>query len=367
MQNWHNFYYSLALLLLALTYIRSTFNLRNLLSNISWLIDKNRIYKGNSKKSTNESYLICIPMLREQRVVAETLQYFSHLNYPKAKYKIVVVTTKKEISEKNTNIKILKELSKSISDGETFKKIKEKYLCLFPSDVLEKLYLRYKHKESNTVFKQIELHYKALPSTFDLASSDAKAMNKHYGKEFISVHNYPHKDGVMSHQINYVVKQLGEKKENINSIFAVYNADSRPNKNTLKYVSYALKEFEDRTGRKPNIVQQSSLFTLNYNKFTKNLTGYLLRSACLFQTKWTLICELSRFRSQSKNVVKESNSFILKLFNTKISHCVGHGLFVRFSLLASEYLPTETINEDLPFGFYQCCKGEPILPLPILE
>lgn len=362
-----NFFNITAWLLIVATYLRSLFNLSNLFSNLKWIVNKNHVYKKRSKRATSERYIICIPMLREQRVVSETLRYFSQLDYPKDMYQIIVVTTAKEIAEKSKREKYLAELARDISLGRSFPVIQKKYLCLLPDDQLKIIQKEYQLKNYKIILKELSDVYKDLPTTFDLATKEANLINSQFKNKIVTVMNYPHRGGVMSHQINYVVRKILKSKENINSIFAVYNADSRPNKNTLKYVTYAFKEFENETGVRPNIVQQSSLFTLNYNKFPSSLSGFALKAASLFQTKWTLVRELTRFRLQSNKVVKVNNNFIFKIFNTEISHCVGHGLFVRFRLLANEYLPTETINEDLPFGYYQCCKGEPILPLPILE
>lgn len=359
--------YIISGLLITATYIRSILNLLNLSSNLKWIINKNRVYKRKSNQAVNEKYIICIPMLREQRVVVETLKYFSQLNYPNDKYRIVVVTTHKEIADRVIRAKQLNKMAREISDGKTFLSIQKKYLGLLPSDKLEVIYNNNRNKNYRTVLKNLKSAHKHIPTTFDLATKVANSINSKFKRKLVTIMDYPYKEGVMSHQINYAIRKLAKSGQNTNSIFAVYNADSRPNPNTLKYVTYAFKEFEEETGIRPNIVQQSSLFTLNYNNFPSTITGYSLKAASFFQTKWTLVRELSRFRSQSANVVKLNNSFISKLLNTKISHCVGHGLFVRFGLLSNEYLPTETINEDLPFGYYQCCKGEPILPLPILE
>lgn len=353
--------------LVGVTYIRSLLNLVNLISNTSWIVKTNKVFKRKSGYEPTENFLICIPMLREQRLISNTLNYFSQLNYPLKKYKIIVVTTAKEVYDKKKNFTKLKDLSQAIEDGQNFNLIKEKYLGLLPLNVLKAIYNLHKLKKPDKILKKLKQVYLQIPTTFKLANRLAKQINSRVGKKLILVMNYPHEAGVMGHQINYVVRELNKNNQCKNSIFAVYNADSRPNLNTLKYVSQTIVDYESKTGIKPNIVQQSSLFTLNYNEYPKTVTGYILRSASLFQTKWTLVRELARFRSQSEHVIKSKNNIISKFIHTKISHCVGHGLFVRMKLLAKEYLPTETISEDLPFGYYQCCKGEPILPLPILE
>lgn len=357
-----------AFALIFIIYVRSLFNFNNLTSSIRWLLAKNRAYKRLGLRSTAEKYIICIPMLREQRVVCKTLRYFSQLDYPKDKYKIIVVTTNKEIVEKNKKARLLGELAKDISQGKALKVVLDKYSGLFPLDQLEKTYADFQFQGYLIVLRKLKKAYRELPTTFELATKEAEIINSSLKLKLITVVNYPYTKGVMSHQINYVARKLAKNQQNADCVFAVYNADSRPNQDTLRYVSFALKQFKEETSIKPNIVQQSSLFVSNYNKYPKTFTGYSLKAAALFQTKWTLTRELTRFRSQSRCVVKTRDDFISKLLNTRISHCVGHGLFVRFEvLLKNEYLPTETINEDLPFGFYQCCKGEPILPLPILE
>ncbi|EKE05828.1 MAG: hypothetical protein ACD_19C00176G0050 [uncultured bacterium] len=358
---------SFVYLLLITIFIRSFSNLKDLISNIKWVIDNNLLLKKIMSKNTGEKYIICIPMLREQRIVSETLKYFSNLNYPANMFRIVVVTTNKETYDKKSKSILLNKLAKDISLGKQLEKIRTKYFGLFPIDLLNKIYLDYRLKDTSIILINIKKIYRNIPTTFELATKEADIINSQFKQKIVTVINYPNRYGVMGHQINYVIKKLGTNNRYNNSIFAVYNADSRPNLDTLKFVTATLQEFEIKTGFKPNIVQQSSLFTLNYNKYPKTITGYILKSALLFQTKWTLVRELSRFRAQSFSSVHYKNSFVSKLFNTKISHCVGHGLFVRFGILKNEYLPTETINEDLPFGYYQCCKGEPILPLPILE
>lgn len=290
--------------LIFLIFVRSILNLIELVSNIHWL-RKNKIM--NVIGSASENFIICIPMLREQKILPDTIKYFSNFDYPKDKYKVIIVTTSKETKE---NDKI---------------------------------------------------------TTFDLASGFIQKVNKKLGIKLFQIINYPKTKGMMSHQINYVIRRVSKSARNKQSIFAVYNADSRPNFNTLKFVSFWLNKYEREIGRQINIIQQSSIFTSNYNKIPRSIEGSIMRAAALFQTKWTLIHELSRFRKQSKTADCKKNNIFSSLLNTQLSHCVGHGLFVRLSLLSKEYLPTETINEDLPFGFYQCCKREPILPFPILE
>ncbi len=297
---------ALFIFLTALIFLRSAINLFELVSNMVWL-QKNEI-KHNKTKFSKDSFIICIPMLREQNIIQSTLEYFSKLNYPKNKYKVIIVTTAKE-----------------------------------------------KRKTQE------------LSTTYELAKLYSFKINNRLGTNLIKIVNYSGEGNLMSHQINHVIKKVTKIKKNLKSIFAVYNADSRPNLNTLNAISETLYRYQKSTGVIPNIIQQSSIFSLNYNSLPRSLSGYILRAAAVFQTKWTLIHELSRFRKQSQKSINKNKNLLSELFDTQLSHCVGHGLFVRLDLLSKEFLPTETLNEDLPFGYYQCCKREPILPFYMLE
>lgn len=292
--------------LTALIFLRSFVNFFELISNLVWL-QKNKIYSDKSNVF-RDNFIICIPMLREQKIVQSTIEYFSKLDYPKNKYKVIIVTTSKEARKTS-----------------------------------------------------------GLSTTYELAKLHSFRVNKKLGTNLIEVVNYSGQGNLMSHQINFVIKRVAKIRKNLKSIFAVYNADSRPNANTLGAISNTLDEYQKTTGVIPNIVQQSSIFSLNYNNLPLSLSGYVLRGSAMFQTKWTLIHELSRFRKQSQKAIKKNKNFLSMLFDTQLSHCVGHGLFIRLKLLSKEFLPTETLNEDLPFGYYQCCKREPILPFPMLE
>lgn len=351
---------------ISLIYIRSLKNGLQLISNVRWL-KNSKIVTAKPESPFKTEFIICIPMLREQRIIEETLNYFSKLKYPKTQFSVVIVTTEKEAFQKEQRKKLLKPLSLDLSASKSFQQIKENYLSLFNSEKLSEIYTANKGKDSETISQNISNEYEEYPSTFDMASEIATRINRRLHREFIKVIHYPKIEGVMSHQINYAVETIYKDITNRNTYFVVYNADSRPNKYTLSVVAQEVEKYESNYHKIPNIIQQSSLFTLNYNSLPHSISGYILRAASLFQTKWTLVHELHRLRTQSKNVLLPHKNIIDVLFRTKLAHCVGHGLFVTIDLLSRNPLPTETVNEDLPFGYYQCCKGEPILPVPILE
>lgn len=306
-------------------------------------------------------------MLREQRVVEETIKYFAKMNYSKDQFKLYIVTTAKEAKQKADKEQLLDSVSELLFKGVTLAELKERYLGLFSSDNLESLHASCSEEDFRTCIDEVKKFYYATPSTYDLAIKTAELVNKVAHANVVNIINYPNVKGEMADQINYCANKVNDILELKDSIFVVYNADSRPNLDTLRFVDQEIFNYKKVNGRVPNIVQQSALFTLNYDKHDTGVRGSFLRAAALFQTKWTLIHELTRFRTQSVSVLKEDKNILQAILHTKLAHCVGHGLFVRLSVFVKRGLPTDTVTEDLQFGFLQCCKGEQILPIPLLE
>jgi hypothetical protein len=347
--------------------LRSLSNLFKLFGNLHWLYDGYSELKECENIITYPNFVICIPVLREQDIIEKKINYFSKLKYPKNKYQIIITTTEKETFDKMKNKKKLESLAKDLSAGINLRTILDTYLGIFTNTKLKHIYKKFQKLDFNTILNNLMLEFDNYPTTYALAHNYAQLVNQKIGFDFTKVLHYPDNNGLMSHQINYTIEKFRKLNDNFDTFFAVYNADSRPNEDTLLFVARKIQEMTNE-GLTVNILQQSSLFTLNYNSFPNTLKGLILKSAAIFQTKWTLVHELNRFRTQSKNAQYINRNLIDVSKNIRLSHCVGHGLFIRLTTLTSNNsIPTETITEDLPFGYYACCKGEAIHPIPILE
>lgn len=164
--------------------------------------------------------------------------------------------------------------------------------------------------------------------------------------------DYPNKNGNMADQINYVINTLKFD----DAFITIYNADSRPHPATIN-------SFLNVYNKNPecNVFQQSAIFLKNFNNIneSKNLRGIFLQTCSLLQTRWTLVHEIFRY------LRLESSYVFSKYLN---AHVVGHGLFIRSSLLKKVGgFPTQTMTEDLFLGFILRSIGEKILPIPNLE
>lgn len=348
----------LGYVLVCIIFLYSFLNFILLIWNLIWLLKDDEFYFNKNLKE----FAICIPVLREQRMIRQCLEYFSSLNYPKDKYKIFVVTTKKEDFERGKNRSDLKLLALDIFEY-NLSKIEESYLHLFNLEKLKDITKNTKGKKYSEILNYLTWAYDTYPSTNDIAIKVSNELNKKYNIELVNVIHYPYDTGYMADQINYLIKYLNNGSiVDLATFFAIYNIDSAPNRDTLREISKEITLFENKHSLKLNVVQQSSLFTKNLNK----ISG-ILRGAALLQTKWTLVHELSRLRKQSASVSFESKTYLQSFIRTKLGHCVGHGLFVRLDYFKDNMLPTDTINEDLPYGFYQSVLKEPILPVKVLE
>ena len=158
------------------------------------VINERRNIKRINKNSKN--IIIAIPVLREQKCIEDTIEYFNTITKD---IPIVLITTQKEIKENLTNEKTTQDIIK------------------------EKIITRY----SNVYWI-----------------------------------NYPYTEGYMSDQLNYMLENLENifnKKIDLDKTYlALYNADSRPNKNTFEEIKQKIEN--------SNVVQQYSYCMQNYEK-----------------------------------------------------------------------------------------------------
>ncbi|GAB4144143.1 MAG: hypothetical protein OHK0017_02350 [Patescibacteria group bacterium] len=359
----------LAIILVIVIYFKGFENTSNIFNTIQWLEKSYRssLNVKTQDESEKPEFIILLPMLREQRTIKATVHYFAQLKYPLNKYKIIVVTTEKENREKEEQRYKLTQLATSIYKKENKIFILEKFAGLFNLSKLENLYDELSDLTNITqIENKLVQEYNKYPTTHQLALQYKNEINEKLGINLVEVLHFPNSYGKMSDQLNFAINKLEGSGE---SFVAIFNADSRPDPETLNLVNYQINQYGKQYKCKVNIIQQSSIYTLNIENFKNNFRGAFLRAAAIYQTYWSLAFEIPRFRKQSVSAIlaRSTNKKIEKLALTKLSHCVGHGLFIRLKMLRQNKLPTETVNEDLPFGFLQSYMHEPIFPLCLLE
>jgi len=185
-------------------------------------------------------------------------------------------------------------------------------------------------------------------STYDLV----KGMIDANPQQSLHLVHDPRSAGSMAHQINFAVAEMRRRGViNAEDYIAIYNADSRPHPETMKWVQSRLADQYTF-----DVFQQSALFLRNFD----NLKGILAKANALYQSYWTLSHEIPRLLNQSQG------GWLRKRFAN--AHCVGHGLFIRVGFFqAMGGMPEDTLTEDLNFGFRVRAMGKSIAPVPYLE
>lgn len=248
----------------------------------------------NKISGENPYVIVLLPVLNEQKIIKSTTEYMRSFNYPKERRKIIIITTEKEKKKKNRENTV---------------------------DIAEKL---------------SKLH-----------------------KDVDHIH-YPLTVGCKADQINHAVDEIKNLYPSLDyggTFIAIYDADSRPNPDSLHIFSQIYKK-----NRKANVFQQSASFENNYMEVKgKNspFSGFLL-AAGFEQTLYTLAYEIPKIIR--KNKVRKN---IIDRYT--YAHVVGHGLFLRLSFAKKYPFPKNYYPEDMFYGFILDALEESIIPLPVLD
>ncbi|MDD2376804.1 MAG: glycosyltransferase family 2 protein [Clostridia bacterium] len=289
----------------------------------------NKIKKDNIILDDIEKQIIvAIPCLREQNCIEETVKYFRKItpdNIP-----ILIITTQKEYKEYD-DIKI--QFTKDIKD-----KISKDYLINSYKKIISKKDILKVYGSDNCLL-EIERIFKNIKTTKDIV--EEKNISKY---ENVFLIDYPYVEGYMADQLNYAYKNIDDIFTELNHLktyFCVYNADSRPSKETFN-------EVLNKIPNNKKIIQQYSYAMKNYDKLNIILKGF-----SIYQSNFELRTGLINSYFKSKFLY---------------THVVGHGLFIRMDLLEQiNGFNTEFWCEDMFLGLYLKFKNIQITPLISLE
>ncbi|WP_156816639.1 glycosyltransferase family 2 protein [Serratia sp. S4] len=201
-------------------------------------------------------------------------------------------------------------------------------------------------------FKQILASYPKSMLVFVTTQKEGdRNKNKTYKKiqpylsEEVLIIHYPFTTGNKASQINYAVRRLNSmlNTDDIETYYGVFDADSRPDPRGLNYVSQDVHREE--------IYQMPPVYSTNFNELS--LLG---KASAIFQTRWMMSHELPALL---KNYRKQKPILL--------SYCIGHGLFIRRQYLENNPFPTETVTEDLLFGYKAVLGKVYVKPLPYFD
>lgn len=291
------------------------------------------ILQRNEKKS---NILIVIPCLREQDIIIQTLSYFLGLTKHLDNVKLLIVTTQKEEFEKEINLYLKDQLIKDVKNNMQLQKLINKYNKILSTNEIKEI-LKYSKLEN---IEEI-INNKIQNSKTTSVLIEEFIIQNHLEEKVYHFH-YPNNEGIMADQLNYVLNNF-EFKDEKNYYFSVYNADSIPNKDTIKEVLTTINENDN-----PKVIQQYSVPISNWNELSNLMKGFSIYQSN-FELRYGLI----------------NSYFPNKLLYTYV---VGHGMYIRVDILKQiGGFETKYWCEDIYMSYVLRNKDISIYPIKTLE
>lgn len=234
--------------------------------NIRWSISWIRAERRRTFTNRPETFvLILLPMLHEKDVAEETVRHFLSLDYDASLYKVLVITSARECNTQNETT----------------------------SSVVQRL-----------------------------CSSDASGRIIHF-----------HSDGsdtTKADQMNQALHWLNEAAPpwwTSKVVIGVYDADSRPELNSLR-------ELDRAVGENPNdcAFQQPAMYLYAFDLLPRGLQGAYVRSRPLYNLRFCLFREIPGFLRSM--IAARSTSNVVRTVLSSPNHFLGHGEFIRSHTLA---------------------------------
>lgn len=291
------------------------------------------ILQRNEKKS---NILIVIPCLREQDIIIQTLSYFLGLTKHLDNVKLLIVTTQKEEFEKEINSYLKDQLIKDVKNNMQLQKLINKYNKILSTNEIKEI-LKYSKLENIE-----EIINKKIQNSKTTSVLIEEFVIQNHLEEKVYHFHYPNNEGIMADQLNYVLNNF-EFKDEKNYYFSVYNADSIPNKDTIKEVLTTINENDN-----PKVIQQYSVPISNWNELSNLMKGFSIYQSN-FELRYGLI----------------NSYFPNKLLYTYV---VGHGMYIRVDILKQiGGFETKYWCEDIYMSYVLRNKDISIYPIKTLE
>lgn len=206
----------------------------------------------------------------------------------------------------------------------------------------------------------------ALPAATGRAGKPAKRLNtiealaSCRSDQVLALH-YPGRAGRMAHQLNFALQHLRQDGIWQDQLLGIYNADSRPEPETLAWISGKAVRGEGR------VFQQFGNYFGNAASLVRQdiFSRAVLFSSSAWQNRWSLGFEI--FNAWKQSLFRRIGSSSLRLWYP-LNYCIGHGLFfTRQACRQFQGFSETTYNEDAILGLELSCRREQIVPVPYFD
>jgi len=211
------------------------------------------------------SVTIMLPMFDETAIAVRTINYFTKLDYPPTLIRLVVITTLRECSEGQTTSDLVSE-----------------------------------HLESS-----------CFCNVFHIVADGT--------------------DTFKADQLNQAIGWLDKESPDWwteSSVIGVYDADSRPEINSLRNLDSAVRDHPQH-----HAFQQPAVYIAGFDELPGGLIGAYLRSRPLYNLRFCLYREIPGFLRSTG--LATTRSWLWKTLVSSPNHFLGHGEFIRLSTLRS--------------------------------
>lgn len=190
------------------------------------------------------------------------------------------------------------------------------------------------------------------------SSRDTLSVAQQLTKKFpqVTTIHYPEKTGWMAHQLNFAYQWLQKQAQFPDSIIGIYNADSRPEAETLDWILQDRQNHPDHKAW-----QQFSKYTNNIQHLRAQPGSTILESAAWWQTRWSIGFEIPNAMRQEALVDRGSVWY-------PMTYAIGHGLFLtQEALLTVHGFSEDSRNEDAILGLALSYHQIPLIPVPFFD
>lgn len=294
--------------------------------------------------------LVVIPVLREQDHVKDAIGWFADLTRRlSGLVEVVFVTTSRELAERETLCQLLADHGANPIHSAAWPQLRGVEAIALECERLRSPRQRLSAEAAAKILADF-------PTTVDVIDAHLGELGPVGLRRFHYVG-----DGRKAAQVNFVARQArGDHYQYL----AVYDIDSRPKVELLRRTLAFLAAQHEKTGRFPEVVQQSTRFA-TVGTAKEWWQRSLARGAARLQTLWTLRREIPALRRYSAAAQRPARNLITRAVTRGLAQTVGHGLLIRTDIFSEVGgLPEETFLDDVAFGYRLTVAGIPVYSLP---
>ncbi|MEU5776661.1 hypothetical protein ABZ819_25615 [Streptomyces venezuelae] len=308
---------------------------------------------------------LLIPALREQDLLAEVVGATARLDYPPELLHIVVITTEREERERQERVAELPDLARRLLAAPDDATAGAQLSGIVPSSRARDAAARVRAAADPAQALHDEVA--DAPTTRDVAAALLPDVAALHPKTALYHLHYDEPAGAKSSQLVYAVEQLGRllpaDADPSRTYVGVYDADSQPDRTTLRHLAHATDRARRAGQPLPTLVQQLPLQLRRPHAARGGLTDLTLRAHAVADLRRRMGIEAHRLRTRVRlRALRLPDG--LRTVLDPVVYGIGAGLFVRHDRLVAIGMYEEPVD-DLLIGYKLSAAGESAVVLPV--